>query len=71
LQGDRADIKVATSWSNGVLTSVLSRKLVTGSKFDVQFDKLGQRYPFGVAAFDNAAVRHATPDDALFMVFGK
>jgi hypothetical protein len=71
LQGDRADIKVATSWSNGVLTSVLSRKLVTGSKFDVQFDKLGQRYAFGVAAFDNAAVRHATPDDALFLVFGK
>jgi len=36
----------------------------------VQFDP-ARRYPFGFAVFDNAAVRHATPDDALFMVFGK
>jgi len=71
LQGDRADIKAVNSWSNGVLTTVLSRKLVTGSKTDVQFSNLAVRYPFGIAAFDNAAVRHATPDDALFMVFAK
>jgi hypothetical protein len=71
LLGDRADIKVATTWSNGMLTSVVSRKLVTGSKYDVQFAKRDERYPFGIAAFDNAAVRHATPDDALFLVFGK
>jgi hypothetical protein len=58
------------TWENGVSTTVLSRKLVTGSKFDVQFDP-AKRYPFGIAVFDNAAVRHATPDDALFMVFGK
>jgi hypothetical protein len=38
---------------------------------DVQFADLAARYPFGFAAFDNAAVRHATPEDALFMVFGK
>jgi hypothetical protein len=37
----------------------------------VQFAKRDERYPFGIAAFDNAAVRHATPDDALFLVFGK
>lgn len=71
LLGDRADIRVATTWNNGVLTSVVSRKLVTGSKYDVQFAKLDARYPFGIAAFDNAAVRHATPDDVLFLVFGK
>ncbi|WP_284614830.1 ethylbenzene dehydrogenase-related protein [Aquabacterium humicola] len=71
LQGDRADIRVAVSWKDGVHTSVLSRRLVTGSKFDVQFDKLDARYAFGFAAFDNAQVRHATGDDALFMVFGK
>jgi hypothetical protein len=71
LQGDRADVKVKTVWKDGVLTSVLSRKLVTGSKFDVQFANLGTRYAFGIAAFDNAAVRHATPDDAMFLVFGK
>jgi hypothetical protein len=70
LQGDRADIKGVYSWSNGVSTTVLSRKLVTGSQYDVQFNP-ANRYPFGVAVFDNAAVRHATPDDALFMVFAK
>ena len=33
------------------------------------FDNLAARYAFGVAAFDNAQVRHATADDVLFMVF--
>jgi hypothetical protein len=71
LQGDRADVRVTSSWSNGVHTAVVARKLVTGSKFDVQFADLTARYPFGFAAFDNAQVRHATSDDALFMMFGK
>ena len=71
LRADRADLKVAQSWSNGVRTAVASRKLVTGSKFDVQFNDLGKRYPFGFAAFDNAQVRHATFDDTLFLTFGK
>lgn len=70
LQGDRADIRAAYKWENGVATTVLSRKLLTGSKFDVQFEP-ARRYPFGIAVFDNAAVRHATPDDPLFLVFGK
>jgi hypothetical protein len=52
-------------------TSVVSRKLVTGSKYDVQFSNLGMRYGFGFAAFDNAQVRHATPDDPLYLVFAK
>ena len=71
LKGDRADVKVNENWANGVHTAVVSRKLVTGSKFDVQFDNLSARYPFGFAAFDNAQVRHATTDDTLFLVFGK
>jgi hypothetical protein len=69
LTGDRGDVRVAHSWSNGMYTSVVSRKLVTGSKFDVQFADLSARYGFGFAAFDNAQVRHATGDDALFLVF--
>lgn len=67
---DRGDVKVSQKWDNGVVTAVVSRKLTTGSRFDVQFDP-AKRYPFGVAVFDNAQVRHATPDDPLFMVFGK
>ncbi len=70
LVGDRADIRAVNKWENGVVTTVLSRKLQTGSKYDVQFDP-ARRYAFGWAIFDNAAVRHATPDDALFMVFQK
>jgi hypothetical protein len=71
VSGDRADIKVVTTWKNGVLTSVMSRKLVTGSKFDVQFNNLGAQYPFGFAAFDNAQVRHAVHYDAKFLAFAK
>jgi hypothetical protein len=70
MAGDRADIRVANRWDNGVMTSVLARKLRTGSRFDVQFEP-GKRYPFGFAVFDNAQVRHATPDDATYLVFGK
>jgi hypothetical protein len=44
---------------------------VTGSKFDVQFSDLTARYGFGFSAFDNAQVRHATSDDAMYLVFGK
>ena len=71
LKDDRADIKVANRWSNGVMTSVVSRKLVTGSKFDVQFSDLGARYPFGFAAFDNAQVRHAVHWSPLYLTFAK
>lgn len=71
LKGDRADIKIATSWKGGVHTSVLSRKLVTGSKLDVQFSDLGAQYPFGFAAFDNAQVRHAVHFDAKYLAFAK
>jgi hypothetical protein len=71
LQGDRADLRATMTWKDGMYTSVVSRKLVTGSKFDVQFRDLNVRYGFGFAAFDNAQVRHATTDDPLYLVFGK
>ena len=44
LKGDRADIRVAIGWKDGMHTSVVSRKLVTGSKFDVQLGDLSKRY---------------------------
>lgn len=68
---DAGDVRAANTWTNGVHTSVISRKLVTGSKFDVQFADLSARYGFGFAAFDNAQVRHATPEDPMYLVFGK
>ncbi len=60
LRADRADIKVAGRWANGVYTYEVARKLVTGSKFDVQFSDLAAQYGFGFAAFDNAQV-HLPP----------
>jgi hypothetical protein len=71
LKGDRGDLRVVNFWANGMRTSVLSRKLVTGSPYDVQWNDLNKRYLFGFAAFDNAQVRHATVDETLFLVFGK
>ena len=71
LKDDRADIKVANKWSNGMMTSVLSRKLVTGSKLDVQFSDLSAKYPFGFAAFDNAQVRHAAHFNPLYLTFAR
>lgn len=68
---DRGDVRVANTYANGMHTSVISRKLVTGSKFDVQFSDLAARYGFGFAAFDNAQVRHVTSDDPMYLVFGK
>lgn len=71
LKGDRADVRVNYRWKDGVHTSMVARKLVTGSKFDVQFSDLGGKYLFGFAAFDNAQVQHATVDEPLTLVFAK
>lgn len=57
--GDRGDISARANWSNGMWTLEMSRKLKTGSRYDVQFDDLSKEYAFGVAVFDNAQVRHA------------
>ena len=70
-KGDRADIRDNAGWKAGMHTSMVARKLVTGSKNDVQFDNLSGKYLFGFAAFDNAQVQHATGDEALTLVFGK
>jgi len=69
--GDRGDIATAIAWNNGKWTAVVSRKLVTGSKTDVQFDNLDGTYEFGLAAFDNAQVRHAFHIGALKLKFVK
>lgn len=71
LKGDRADINVAVRWAAGVHTSEVSRKLVTGSKLDIQFSDLTKSYGFGFAAFDNAQVQHATGDEPLYLKFAR
>ena len=69
--GDRGDIAATIKWNNGKWTAVISRKLVTSSKTDVQFDNLDGDYEFGFAAFDNAQVRHAFHVGALKLKFAK
>ena len=67
--GDRGDLKAKAVWANGQWTLELSRPLVTGSKFDVQFDNLKSAYVFAPAIFDNAEVRHAFTTQTYRLVF--
>lgn len=63
--GDRGDITAGWKWADGTWTLEFGRKLVTGSPTDVQFDKMDDVYHFGIAAFDNAQVRHAFQAGAI------
>ena len=52
-------------------TSELSRKLTTGSKFELQFSHLNVPYGFGFGAFVNAQAQHASGDEPLCLRFAK
>jgi hypothetical protein len=69
--GDRGDVSANITWNKGKWTVVLARKLTTGSKYDVQFADLKAAYPFGLAAFDNAQVRHAYSVGVLNLKFAQ
>jgi hypothetical protein len=69
--GDRGDIDTAIGYKDGGYTVVMARKLVTAGKTDVQFASLDAEYPFGLALFDNAQVRHAFHRGALKLKFAK
>ena len=71
LVGDRGDLGVAFKWANGMWTYEIARKLTTGSQYDIQFSDMGKTYTFGLAAFDNAQVRHAMGYEPLKLVFAK
>lgn len=67
--GDRGDINAGWEWKDGVWTIEFGRKLATAGEFDVQFSDLSALYPFGLAIFENAQVRHAFEQGASFLVF--
>ncbi len=69
--GDRGVIDAAIKYDGGKWMMVVARPLVTKSKNDVQFDNLGKSYPFGLALFDNAQVRHAFHMGAITLKFAK
>jgi thiosulfate reductase cytochrome b subunit len=56
-QGDRADVRAKGAWHEGYWTLEISRRLATGSPFDVDFHP-GRPIYLSVAAFDNAQTRH-------------
>ncbi|HXF81719.1 MAG TPA: ethylbenzene dehydrogenase-related protein [bacterium] len=67
--GDRGDIASRAVHQDGLWVLEIARKLVTGSRFDIQFSNLNRPYYFGVAVFDNAQVRHAFQMGAVRFVF--
>ena len=67
--GDRGDLTAGYVWADGVWTVEFSRKLVTGSEFDVQFDNLAGTYHLGVAVFDNAQTMHSYQATSTPFVF--
>lgn len=69
--GDRGDLPATATFANGTWTLAWSRKLKTGSQYDVQFDDLKKKYAFGVAVFANAQVRHAFHPGVRFLTFGE
>jgi len=69
--GDRGDITAKATYADGQWTLELTRKLFTGSPFDVQFTDLNKSYFFGVAVFDNAQVRHAFQTGVSELRFAK
>ena len=71
IKGDRGDIAGKGVYQNGRWTLEWGRKLVTGSKFDVQFSDLAKAYYFGVAIFDDAQVRHSFQSGSTRLMFRK
>ena len=67
--GERGNISARSAWKDGAWTLVFWRTLTTGSEFDVQFKDMKAAYPFGVAVFDNAQVRHAFTPGVLTLKF--
>jgi hypothetical protein len=68
-QGDRGEIRAKGIHRDGRWTLEWTRALDTGSAFDVQFRDRNQRYPFGVAVFDDAGTRHSFLAGAAWLQF--
>jgi len=58
--GSSADVLVAGAWSNSSWTVEFKRKLVTSSRYDVQFYPF-REYEFSVTAFDNCGWGEVPP----------
>jgi hypothetical protein len=68
-EGDRGDISAAWRYEDGAWTLEISRRLETGSQYDVQFSDLSKAYYFALATFDNTQVRHAYQEGIIALRF--
>jgi len=67
--GDRGDISGKGVYADGAWALEIGRLKETGSEFDVQFSDALEEYYFGVAAFDNAQVRHGFQTSVSALTF--
>lgn len=64
-EGDRADVRARGRWQDGVWTLELSRRVITGSKYDVPFDEGNCLW---VAAFDHSQIAHTRHNQPIKLV---
>lgn len=64
-EGDRANVRARGVWRDGYWTLELSRKIVTGSKYDIPFNEGNCLW---VAAFDHAQVAHTRHNQPIKLV---
>jgi hypothetical protein len=57
-EADRGDVRSAARWEDGTWTLEVSRKRVTGSKYDLPFDGAAPVYLW-VSVFDHTQTRHS------------
>lgn len=67
-KGSFADVKTKGVWKDGKWVLFMSRKLKTGNDDDVQFNTR-KKYPFAVAAFDNAHEENSYNSEPLKLQF--
>jgi hypothetical protein len=63
-----SDVKTQGAWKNGKWTVMMSRKLETGNEDDTQFNTR-KKYPFLLAAFDNAHEHNSHNSEILKLKF--
>ncbi len=66
-EGDRADIRCRSRYSEGLWTVYIVRKLDTGSPYDVAFLPGGE-YDFALTTFDHSSFRHAYNNQSYRLV---
>jgi len=68
--GGEKDVQVVSNWEHGMWTVLFRRRLNTGDELDRIF-LLGERFPFGLAIFDNTWTDHHITNKNLSLVLAE